>query len=88
MQLRWLAPTELFLELGAEVGRGRAFPSTEQRKNGASAWSLFGHVGGDIGASTAWRAGLSYLYAEPEDRAFEDADSLGNPVTQSFSGKG
>ena len=86
VQLRWLAPTELFLEFGAEVGRGRAFPSTEKSKNGANAWSLFGHVGGDIGASAAWRAGLSYLYAEPENRAFEDADSLGKPVTQSFSG--
>jgi hypothetical protein len=87
LQLRWLAPTDLFLEFGAEVGRGRAFPSAEQSRNGAGAWSLFGHVGGDIGASTAWRAGLSYLYVEPENRAFEDADSLGNPVTQSFSGK-
>jgi hypothetical protein len=87
LQLRWLAPTDLFLEFGAEVGRGRAFPSAEQSKNGVGAWSLFGHAGGDIGASTAWRAGLSYLYAEPKDRAFEDADSLGNAVTQSFSGR-
>jgi hypothetical protein len=87
VQLRWLAPTELFLEFGAEVGRGRAFPSAEQSKNGVGAWSLFAHAGGDIGASTAWRAGLSYLYTEPENRAFEDLDSLGNPVTQSFSGK-
>jgi len=87
LQLRWLAPTDLFLEFGAEVGRGREFPSVAQSKNGAGAWSLFGHAGGDIGASTAWRAGLSYLYAEPENRAFEDLDSLGNPVTQSFSGK-
>jgi len=87
LQLRWLAPTDLFLELGGEVGRGRAFPSAEQSKNGANAWSLFGHLGGDIGASMAWRAGLSYLYAQPEARGFEDTDSLGNPVTQSFSGK-
>jgi hypothetical protein len=86
VQLRWLAPTDLFLEFGAEVGRGRAFPAAEQSRNGAGAWSLFGHVGGDIGASTAWRAGLSYLYAKPENRAFEDVDSMGNPVMQSFSG--
>jgi hypothetical protein len=86
LQLRWLAPTDEFLEFGAEVGRGREFPSAEQSKNGAGAWSLFGHAGGDIGESTAWRAGLSYLYAKPENRAFEDVDALGNPVTQSFSG--
>ena len=87
LQLRWLAPTDLFAELGAEVGRGRMFPATDRNRNGANAWSLFGHVGGDIGASTAWRAGLSYLHASPRDRAFEDLDSLGNPAVQTFSGK-
>jgi len=86
VQLRWLAPTELFLEFGAELGRGRAFPSADSSRNGAGAWSLFAHAGGDLGASTAWRTGLSYLQVEPEDRAFEDSDSLGNPVSQSFSG--
>ena len=87
LQLRWLAPTDLFVELGAEVGRGRMFPATDRNRNGANAWSLFGHVGGDAGASTAWRAGLSYLRASPRDRGFEDLDSFGNPVVQSFSGK-
>jgi hypothetical protein len=86
VQLRWLAPTDLFLEFGAELGRGRAFPSAESSRNGAGAWSLFGHAGGDLGASTAWRAGLSYLQTKPEGRAFEDTDSLGNPVSQSFTG--
>lgn len=86
VQLKWVAPTELFVELGAELGRGRGFPSTEQSRNRAGAWSLFAHVGGDIGASTAWRAGLSHLRASPRERAFEDADSLGNPASQSFSG--
>jgi hypothetical protein len=87
LQVKWLAPTELFVELGAEVGRGRTFPSTDRSRNSPGAWTAFGHVGGDIGASTAWRAGLSYLRASPRDRAFEDVDSLGNPVAQSFSGK-
>lgn len=87
LQVRWVAPTEQFLEFGGEVGRGRAFPSTDQSRNSAGAWSVFVHAGGDIGASTAWRAGLSYLRASPRDRAFEDLDSLGNPVVQSFSGR-
>jgi len=86
VQLRWVAPTDLFVELGAELGRGRSFPATDNNKNGANAWSVFGHVGGDIGASIAWRAGLSYLEASPQDRAFADLDSLGEEVTQSFSG--
>jgi hypothetical protein len=85
VQLRWVAPTDFLIELGAEAGRGRSFPATDPNKNGAGAWSLFGHVGGDAWGS-AWRAGLSYLRVKPSDRAFEDLDSTGNPTTQSFSG--
>ena len=87
VQLRWVAPTDLFVELGAELGRGRVFPGTDRNRNGANMGSLFGHAGGDIGASTAWRAGLSYLRASPQDRAFTDLDSLGGDVTQSFTGR-
>jgi hypothetical protein len=81
VQARWLAPTELFLEFGAEAGRGRTFPATDNNKNGANAWSLFGHAGGDLGESMAWRAGLSYLDATPQDRVFTD-----NGTIQSFTG--
>jgi hypothetical protein len=87
VQLRWVAPADLFIELGTELGRGRGFPATERNRNGANAWSLFGHVGGDLGASAAWRAGLSFLRASPEDRAFVDVDSLGEEIRQSFSGR-
>lgn len=86
VQLRWVAPTELFVELGTELGRGSSFPATDRGRNGANAWSLFAHIGGDIGVSSAWRAGLSFLRASPEDRAFTDVDSLGNEVSQSFTG--
>jgi hypothetical protein len=86
VQLRWIAPTDLLVELGTELGRGRTFPGTDPNKNGTGAWTAFGHVGGDIGASTAWRAGLSYLRTSPRDRAMADVDELGNPLTQSFSG--
>ena len=71
VQLRWVAPTDLFLEIGAELGQGRAFPATVGNRNGANAASLFAHLGGDIGAGTAWRAGVSQLRASPEDRAFD-----------------
>jgi hypothetical protein len=85
VQLRWVAPTELLVELGAEAGRGRGFPGSDPNKNGAGAWSVFGHVGGDLWGS-AWRAGLSFLQASPKGREFEDVDSSGTPTTQSFSG--
>ena len=77
----------LFVELGAELGRGRVFPGTDRNRNGANAGSLFGHIGGDVGASIAWRAGLSYLRTSPQDRAFTGLDTLGGEVTQSFTGR-
>jgi hypothetical protein len=86
VQAKWVAPTDFLLELGTEVGRGRSFPATDPNKNGAGAWSLFGHVGGEL-AGSAWRAGLSYLRVTPTDRGFEDSDSLDGAATQAFTGK-
>ena len=85
VQLRWLAPSELYWDLGAELGRGRAFPAgvAEGGKNGAGTLTLFTRFGGDIGASTAWQAGLSHLRTDPRERAF--ADPLAG-ATDSFSG--
>lgn len=88
LQLRWLAPTELFLELGAEVAKGQFFPGSDggADKNGAAAWAAFAHVGGDVGVSHAWRAGASYLRASPREReAFLD-DSNGFEALTNFSG--
>lgn len=87
VQLRWLAPTPFFLELGAELSSGDQFPGSDRNKNGIGGSALFGHVGGDIGTDYAWRAGLSYLRTSPNNRAYEDTDSLGNPVTNSFTGR-
>lgn len=86
VQLRWVAPTDLFVELGAETGRGRTFPGSDTPKNGSAASTLFGHVGGDLGTA-AWRAGLSHLRTSPKDRAFDEVDSTGADVVQSFSGR-
>jgi hypothetical protein len=89
LQLKWLAPTDTFVELGMEIGRGSAFPGSEGGgdKNGAGAWALYGHVGGDVGESSAWRAGLSYLNARPKDRESILADSGGTDADTLFSGK-
>jgi hypothetical protein len=55
VQVRWLAPTNLFLELGGEVMQGEGDPS------GLGAYTLFSNVGGDVGTSHSWLAGLSRL---------------------------
>jgi len=56
VQLRWVAPTDLFIELGAEVFRGSA-------NDGAGTHTLFAHIGGDVGDENSWLAGLSVLNA-------------------------
>jgi hypothetical protein len=87
LQLKWLAPTDLFVELGVEAGSGGAFPGTRRNRNGLNGATLFAHVGGDAGDSTSWRAGVSWLDARAEDRAFEDEDEAGNAVLNAFTGK-
>jgi len=87
VQLKWIAPTDLFVQLGAELSSGDQFPGSDQNKNGIGGSAVYGHVGGDLGVSTAWRAGLSYLRASPKNRTYEDVDALGGPVANSFTGR-
>lgn len=72
VQLTWLAPTDLYVNLGAEVFRGESFPAGGNTGNQAGAWSAFVHVGGDVGVSNSWRAGLSYLSADARERETGD----------------
>ncbi|MEY2688177.1 MAG: hypothetical protein RL375_2375 [Pseudomonadota bacterium] len=86
LQLRWIAPTALFVELGAEVGQGRNYPGSDGSRNGAGASALFAHVGGDIGSSQSWRAGLSLLSTRARDQELAAFDSSDAAVTNSFTG--
>lgn len=86
VQLKWLAPTERFFEVGLEAGSGAVFPGNDRNKNGIGATTLFAHLGDDIGDSASWRAGLSYLRSSAADRAYEDIDSTGAAVSNAFSG--
>jgi hypothetical protein len=86
VQVKWIAPTDLFLEFGAETGNGDAFPGTHQSGNGLNGTTLFAHVGGDLGDNASWRVGASWLDLDAEDRAYEDTDAAGNPVVNAFTG--
>jgi hypothetical protein len=86
VQLKWLAPTPLFLELGAEVGRGANFPGTDRNKNGSGGGALFAHVGGDVGESNNWRAGLSWLKTAAQERSADYTDLTGLAAKGAFSG--
>ena len=89
VQLKWVAPTELYFDLGVEVGRGRNFPAGPEggrNKNGFGSSNFFTTLGGDFGTGTAWQTSLSYLTTSPQDRTYDDVDSTGTPVKNAFSG--
>ena len=77
VQLRWLAPTRQFLEFGAEVFRGDAFPAAGPAHVGFGSHSLFAHTGGDIDDSSSYRIGSSWLRASARDRATAVPDGAG-----------
>ena len=87
LQVKWLAPTEMFLEFGGEIGDGSNFPGTDRNKNGIGSGAVYVHAGGELGTSNEWRAGLSTLQLRPNDRQYTQTDVAGRSVQQSFSGR-
>ena len=87
VQMTWLAPTELFLQVGTELFSGSRFPAGG-RTNGIGAWTAFAHVGGDIGIEHSWQLGLSHWEAnDVEGRESGGHDHGGGEAeTPSFSG--
>lgn len=68
VQVRWIAPTDVYVEAGAEILRGGRYPTGGADNSGFGAKSLFVNVGGDVGTGHSWLAGLSYLDAGSVDR--------------------
>jgi hypothetical protein len=83
IQLRWLAPTTQFIELGHELFRGDAFPAGGGANQGIGAHSLFVHTGGDLDESSSYRTGLSWLHTKAVNRL----TATPSGPDDSFSGK-
>ncbi|MDD4928534.1 MAG: hypothetical protein PHP85_04575 [Gallionella sp.] len=89
VQLKWLAPTDTFIELGGELGRGRGHPGSDRAKNGAGSGVLFVHAGDDIGVEHSWRIGASLHKTRATNRisnAVPDLPGTPGGVSNSFSG--
>lgn len=69
LQLRWLAPTDLYFELAAEATRGGRYPAGDHSDSGLGVYTLHARLGGDVGYSHSWQAGISYLQADADERA-------------------
>jgi len=68
VRLRWIAPTDLYVEFGAELLNGSRYPAGGSDKSGFGSHALFAKIGGDVGAGSSWLAGLSWLEASAVDR--------------------
>lgn len=86
LQFRALLPTTQFVEIGSEVGAAGPFPSGSGNGNQPGLATVFAHTGGDIGASSSWRAGLSYLWAKSNERESTLWGPGGTNATAVFDG--
>jgi hypothetical protein len=86
VQLTWVAPTEQYIALGLELGRGRSFPGSDSDRRGAGMAALTAHTGGDLGDSSNWRAGISMLNAKADDHALSFMSGSGSMTDALFTG--
>lgn len=62
IRVSYIAPTDVFLEFGAEGFAGNKFPAGGEH-NSLDSFVGFINMGGDIGNSHSWQAGISYWQA-------------------------
>jgi hypothetical protein len=68
VQVRWLAPTDLYVEVGGELFRGDRYPAGGAANHGFGSEALFARIGGDVGTGSSWLTGISYLHAKGRER--------------------
>jgi hypothetical protein len=80
VQVKWLAPTDQYLQFGAEVGRGASLD------NGVGNAVLFAKLGGDVGDSHSWQVGASHLWQRGLATGEEEAPWDGRQRTWALDG--
>lgn len=70
VQLKWVAPLEdMYLRFGGEYAQGGSYPnSNNYNQNKPLLGTLFAKAGGDIGISSSWQGGLSFVRADTGNR--------------------
>ena len=74
VRVTWLAPTDFFLEFGAEWFRGDAFPAGNADDNGIGSIAAYVHAGADIDEESSFLAGLSFLHTKADHRETDGGD--------------
>jgi hypothetical protein len=85
LRLSVIMPTDLFLEFGAEALSGRKYPAGGEH-DGVGSWVAYANIGGDIGVSHSWQAGMSYWAADKIEREYGGHSHGGAAETPLFEG--
>ena len=85
LRLSVIMPTDLFLEFGAEAFSGRKYPAGGEH-DGVGSWVAYTNIGGDIGVSHSWQAGMSYWAADNIEREYGGHSHGGTAETPLFEG--
>jgi len=75
VQVTWLAPTDTYLLFGSEAFSGDSFPAGGAAHSGNGANTVFMKASDDVGDSSTWFAGLSYMSARSANRPSLDPGS-------------
>ena len=88
LRARWIAPTAFLLELGTEANWGGGFPATRNHDTSPGTWTVFAKLGGDVGSSHSWQAGLARINADAIDRSSEHAheEEMESGGAEAFTG--
>ncbi len=87
VRLSWLAPTDLYVNLGMELLQGSHYPGAGSDADLGDSRTLFMHLGGDLGVSHSWRLGLSGSWQDPEGRASNGHAHEDSAEGSRFSGR-
>ena len=75
LRANWVLPTSLYARIGLELFSGRGYISESNNEPSLGVWTLSAKVGGDIGRSNSWQAGLSTL-KNRRDAVVEEHDEM------------
>lgn len=89
LRINWVAPTDMFVELGLDALNGGGYPAGSSNSwDGVDAHVAYVNFGDDIGTEHSWQAGVSYYNADVDDRESGGHHHGGDEEeeTPSFSG--
>ncbi|MGE4241228.1 MAG: hypothetical protein AB7E83_12285 [Ramlibacter sp.] len=75
LRINWTAPTDVYMRFGLEAFRGRGLVPDAAATKRPGVLVLTGRIGGDIGRSQSWQAGLSLVHNRRGGALEDDAEA-------------